>query len=345
MKKSFVLGTFVFVITILIEPIAYGAIGPSETQILVKPNSQLDFYLNDVAFYEYQLGAVMIDMNLYIGWDFENKEEMKKVSELSLKRIDCIIADLINLKTPPEALDLKQVLISAAERLQNIFRNIHTKNRAEIIEELNGLRKNYVVYQRKMEERFKLSEVINPDQELPYPNFKDKKLKKRYDIALELYKGKQYVKAYDILKTLKEELNEGSTEYDFVVFYICESLGKSWFFGEPITTDKNEGIIQYSEDIFKKEYSPLFSYFFVRWRTNKQAMEYGVSNWSQIANWEYNLKRKELLDKLKKYAQNNPKDKWVRVQIGQLMNFDNIERGGPRGNYTLNYLGVLYMDL
>ena len=70
-----------------------------------------------------------------------------------------------------------------------------------------------------------------------------------------------------------------------------------------------------------------------------------MSNWSQIPNWDYNLKRKELMDKLIKHLAQVPQDIWAYKELQQLIGLDNIERGGDYGNDTLAYLGDLYMDL
>ncbi|MFQ5835615.1 MAG: hypothetical protein ACE5HR_06810, partial [bacterium] len=83
---------------------------------------------------------------------------------------------------------------------------------------------------------------------------------------------------------------------------------------------------------------------FLRWRTLTQSLEYGMSNFSRIPNWEYNKKRKRLIEIIKTYAKEHPDDIWARKQIKLLLSLPNISRGALMGNYNLMFLADLYLD-
>lgn len=319
------------------------------SEILVKPESPLANYLDEIAFYEYQIGAVMEDMLLYIAWDVDDKKNMAIESKIALEHLDMIIADISSLGTPEEASFVRTDLVDSINDLKAIYTNIEKKDRVKVGEELAVLGKKYKAYQEKMGKKFKLDigDEVKSAQE-PRPVFSTKELDVEYAEALDSITQKNYVNAYKVLSSLKGRVDTDTASYDYVVFNITEVLGKSSYTNYRVVSEKEneeEMIKQYAEDIFKKEYSPLFFELFVRWRTLEQSMNHGLSNWSEIPNWEYNLKRKGLINKIKIYLKNNPMDNWARIQMMQLLGLDNIMRGGPMGNNVLNYLGVLYMDL
>ena len=71
----------------------------------------------------------------------------------------------------------------------------------------------------------------------------------------------------------------------------------------------------------------------------------GCPTGSEISNLDYNLKRKELMDKIIKHIAQAPKDIAADIQLSQLVDLDNIQRGGAYGNDTLAYRANFYMDL
>jgi len=92
-------------------------------------------------------------------------------------------------------------------------------------------------------------------------------------------------------------------------------------------------------------YSPVLFDAFLRWRTLTQGLEYGMSNFSKIPNWEYNKKRKRLIEIIKTYTKEHPDDIWARKQIKLLLFLPNISRGGLMGNSNLIFWGKLYLDM
>jgi hypothetical protein len=66
---------------------------------------------------------------------------------------------------------------------------------------------------------------------------------------------------------------------------------------------------------------------------------------SEIPNKEYNKKRWERIQVIKRYLKDNPDDVWAREQVDLLLSLPNIRRGGPMGNDNLTHWGSLYVDL
>lgn len=338
MKKTFILLLIVFLI--LVPKVFCGH------KILVQPDSDIDKYLDAIAFYGHQLNAVVNDMYLYVGWDVDDKEEMKKESNRALKRLDVLIEKVKKLNPSPEVDTLGAIFISSVNKYKGIFKDIENKDLSLASEELNKVYIQSVAECKEMASNLDFSLLHNkkwPDKP-PVPIFTNTDMEKDYNEALILISQKEYAKAFDILSNLKDRANKDSFAYDYILFNLCDVIGKGGHSEDKLEAGSDE-IIKYSEEILKKEYSHLFYEFFVRWRTAMQGMYHGLSNWSEIPNWDYNLKRKELIQKIQSYHENNPKDIWAVLQKNELRDIDNINRGGPFGNDTLNYLGVLYMDL
>ena len=92
-------------------------------------------------------------------------------------------------------------------------------------------------------------------------------------------------------------------------------------------------------------YSQVLFDAFLRWRTLTQSLEYGMSNFSKIPNWDYNKKRKRLIEIIKTYAKEHRDDIWAGKQIKLLLFLPNISRGCFVGNYNFSFWASLYLDM
>ncbi len=254
----------------------------AQGKTLVPIGSALDAYIDDIQFYGLQMHSVVVDMDLYIGWDTTNKEGMKAASTVALKRIDGLVEEVRRLKSPEETLFLKEAFFRTAARYRALYKDLDQK-------EISSVQKESI-------------EILNQNA---------------------------------------SESKKAGEAFDFTP--LAEILEKARDF--PMTEIGTDVSVKSLEESLSKKYSPLFFEAFVRWRTLTQEAEHGLSNWSGIPNWDYNLKRKELIDKLRVYLRENPKDLRARTQVAGLVNMENINRGGAYGNETLNYMGTLYMDL
>ena len=317
-------------------------------RVITSSDVNMRDYIDEIAYYDLQMSAVSVDMYLYLGWASDEKVNMQKAAAIAIKRLDSIIMDVNSLNTLKEATDVKVSFIDAVGYLKEIYKNVEKKDDATIKKEFDTFNKKYSIYNTIWRKTIREDGQIK-DIEQPEPIFPSKELNDNYSKALNLMKQKKYKEARDIFLSLKDRIDKNSIAYDYIVLNLSDISGKIAYNFEDVTPkDKSsisgdEEIIKYSEKILNKEYSPLFIDFFVRWRTATQSFHSGVSNLSNIPNWEYNLKRKELIAKIRAYVKDHPQDAWAKAQIRQILGFGNISRGGLMGNDTLNYIGMLYM--
>ncbi|MBW2321772.1 MAG: hypothetical protein JRF31_13280, partial [Deltaproteobacteria bacterium] len=163
--------------------------------------------------------------------------------------------------------------------------------------------------------------------------------------AVELIKNKNFVQAHKGLANLKEK-------YKNTAFESCIKLRKSdcLFMAEPngqgdSIFNPEGGIALLSDILDGREYSPVLYDAFYKWRTQTQSFWHGMSNMSEIPNWQYNLKRWQAIQIIRQYLKTNPEDVWANAQVGLLLNLPNIGRGGPFGNDNLSHWGKLYTNI
>jgi len=268
-----------------------------------------------------------------------------------LQHLNAILEDIDKQNYPKELYPMKDNLIKVIKEHKDIYKGIDKKDIKAVSKQLDELWNSYTDADHKAGELYDFSLVdaqLEKAQD-PSPVFESEELKTTYKEAGELLKQKKYRSAFEKFSQLRNKLNKESVAYDFVTERLCDVIGKSNNTNTDIPKTEELGkesdeILKYAEEILAKEYSPLFCDFFVVWRTIKQELYGGMSNWSQIPNWDYNLKRKELLEKLIKHIGQSPLDIWTYKELGQLKDINNIERGGDYGNDTLAYLSNLYMD-
>lgn len=268
-----------------------------------------------------------------------------------MQHLNAILEDIDKQNYPKELYPMKDNLIKVIKEHKDIYKGIDKKDIKAVSKQLDELWNSYTDADHKAGELYDFSLVdaqLEKAQD-PSPVFESEELKTTYKEAGELLKQKKYRSAFEKFSQLRNKLNKESVAYDFVTERLCDVIGKSNNTNTDIPKTEELGkesdeILKYAEEILAKEYSPLFCDFFVVWRTIKQELYGGMSNWSQIPNWDYNLKRKELLEKLIKHIGQSPLDIWTYKELGQLKDINNIERGGDYGNDTLAYLSNLYMD-
>jgi len=276
---------------------------------------------------------------------------MQEGSIKALQHLNAILEDIDKQNYPKELYPMKDNLIKVIKEHKDIYKGIDKKDIKAVSKQLDELWNSYTDADHKAGELYDFSLVdaqLEKAQD-PSPVFESEELKTTYKEAGELLKQKKYRSAFEKFSQLRNKLNKESVAYDFVTERLCDVIGKSNNTNTDIPKTEELGkesdeILKYAEEILAKEYSPLFCDFFVVWRTIKQELYGGMSNWSQIPNWDYNLKRKELLEKLIKHIGQSPLDIWTYKELGQLKDINNIERGGDYGNDTLAYLSNLYMD-
>ena len=314
--------------------------------------NDLESYLDSIGYYNLQVDAVMTDMYLYFGWLPDEKEAMKKASDEAILRLKYIKEQVENLDTPKVCKDMEEVYLRALDKLQNIYNGVELKDIEEIkkeFEEFNDLFSQYSKVHHKLYQDQSKKEESEKEILPPPPQFKSKQDKENYDYALELMEEKKYEKAYCLLQDLDKKYCLDSSTKSFILLNISDCIVKaSCGSNEEISSLENpeekgkdilEGIVNGSD------YSPVLFDAFLRWRTLTQSLEYGMSNFSKIPNWEYNKKRKRLIEIIKTYTKEHLDDIWARKQIKLLLSLANISRGGLMGNYNLSFWASLYLDM
>ena len=320
------------------------------SKILIKPDSPQDEYLDEIAFWGLQLNAVVVDMYVFTGWAIDEKKKMAKASKEAIKHLDFLKDQVNKISTPNELLPLRDIFLKNADDLKELFRGMDKKDIKKVSKDFADIWDKYTNDCEAFSKTLDFSERYSglKDVSEPEPIFEEKDQGVAYQQGMVMMKKKKFGHSYRILAALKKQITSSSVEYDYVLLAMSDLIGKS-----NNTTDEDGVLKDFSQDeirqnaqeIFAKEYSPLFLEFFIRWRTITQEMDHGMSNWSSIPNWEYNLKRRMLIDKVKAHVSKNPNDSWAHLQLQRLIDLDNIQRGGPYGNDNLNYIGGLYMDL
>ena len=336
MKSMFIIILFILIFSL--------SLTNAETKMLVKPNSSMDYDINEISFLGLQFNAVVMDMYLFTGWGIDEKEGIRQESIKAVKQLDSLKEEASSLNIDKNLDPLRKTLVEAIENYKEIYKGIDKKDIQKAQNQLADFWGKYTNDSAKIYERFDFSlikkRLSQANESLPV--FTNKNLEGLYRKGIALMNQKKYLLSFNIFSQLKNKTNKEDIAYDYVILNLCDVVGKS---DDDHINATLEDIIKNSEEILSKNYSPLFYEFFIRWRTNKQTMEHGMSNWSEIPNWEYNIKRKELINKIKQYLVKNPQDVWAYKQIRDLNDFNNIQRGGAYGNDNLMINAQLYFDI
>ncbi len=322
-----------------------------EIESAIVRSDGLKSYLDNVSYYNLQLDAVLIDMYLYFGWAPEEKEAMKEASDEAVLRLGYLKQQVEELDTPEAARDMEGIYLGALDKLQKIYKGVESKDIEETdkeFEEFSDLVSQYFeIYNKLFQEQSK--KETREEEVLPYPQFESKTDEENYNRALEFMEQDQFEKAYEILQKLKNKYSGASTIESSILLNISDCIVKA-FYGSDGGISDVQNPEEKGKDILEgiinaNDYSPVLFDAFLRWRTLTQSLEYGMSNFSKIPNWEYNKKRKNLLEIIKIYAKEHPNDTWAERQIELLLFFPNVERGGFGGNSNLTLWGGLYFKI
>ena len=314
--------------------------------------SDLGNYLDELVFTELQIAAVTTHMYMYLGWLPDKKEWMKETSEKAISDLNEIRRRITELKLPEQLSELKESNLEIIDKLKAIYIGVEEKEAEDIKQgfiscgELNSqysekLRDALKKY-RHMQELPEDFEPVNEEIKL-IQNQEDKDI---YLNAIKLIRNKEYRQAYQDLIRLSEK-------YQDTVFLgpiklrvsDCLLMADSDIKFDEGTKAMEDGLRLLSDIINKGEYSPILYEAFYKWRTTDQYFNHGMSNTSDIPNKEYNKRRWELIQIIKKYLKGNPADLWAQEQIDLLLSLPNITRGGTMGNNNLVHWGSLYVDL
>ena len=338
----------VFPVSILVIALLTGSAVAEDAGRIAFQDDGLKSYLDNVSYYHLQLDAVLIDMYLYFGWAPEEKEAMKKASDEAILHLAYIKEQIEKLDTPEAARNMEGIYLELLDKLQMIYKGVELKDLEEIdneFEEFSDLVSQYFdIYDKLIQEQSK--EETREEEVLPHPQFENETDEEDYNRALEFMEEDEYEKAYDILQKLRNKYSGASAIKSSILLNISDCIVKALYgsdgeiSGAPDPEEKGKDIVE--GIISANDYSPVLFDAFLRWRTLTQSLEYGMSNFSKIPNWEYNKKRKKLIEITKTYAKEHPDDTWAERQIELLLFFPNIERGGFMGNSNLTLWGGLY---
>jgi hypothetical protein len=299
-----------------------------------------------------QLRAVDIDMSFFYGWIPDDKEAWQGVSKDSISELNNIKTQLISRDLPMEIAPLRQEFIGLISALQAIYEGVEKREDKVIEEEYGRWNRMYEEYLNKANniiERHALMEDLPDnfsalDMEIVVTdNEKDREI---YKQAVGLIKGKNFDKAYEQLKILKEKY-KGTVFEGCILLRMADCLlisGSDLDLGEKVS-EAESGLELLAQVITNGRYYPVLDEAFAKWRTYDQMFNHGSSNWSEIPNKEYNEKRMEIVRTIQKYLSEKPKDAWAKYQILSILNLPNIERGGPYGNSNINHYAELFTDI
>lgn len=314
--------------------------------------SEIAAYLEELVYIEFQISAVTTDMYMYLGWFEDKKDWIKEASDKAIKDLEELQGYVANLKTPVEMISLQDTNNAVIVNLKAIYTGIENKKSEDIKTEFQSFNKLHV----KFSEDFKhaLEEYRNM-QELPQdfdPIIEELKLasnqedKDAYQRATQLINEKNYNQAYEILSQLRVKY-EGLPLESCILLRIsdCGLKADSDLDVKDKLQMKEDGLDVLTQIVNKTTYSPVLYEAFYKWRTTEQYYNHGMSNMSHIPNKEYNKKRREIIQVIKKRLKDVPDDLWAQEQVDLLLSLPNITRGGPMGNHNLEHWGRLYVDL
>jgi len=310
-------------------------------------------YLDELRFAEQQLGAVTTDMYAYLGWGFDEKGAMQEASRKALVDLDEIKTRLTSQEFPEAYARLKELTLQEVDALQQIYRGVEHKELEVVKEEFVPFRELAAAYETLLKEVWLAAQGGNDEEPI---DSKEEELRwfggedlARYQEAIGLLENERYGDAYDVLKALELGV-EGVEASSMVQLRLSDALlmmdgemAKAKGFDGLETP--NEGLRLLEAIVVGDEYSPGLYEAFYKWRTTKQSIHHGMSNYSSIPNTKYNKRRWDVLQRVRGYAAEHPDDRWAKTQAYLLWDLSNILRGGPMGNDNLIHWGLLYARL
>lgn len=309
-------------------------------------------YLDELVYIEFQISAVTTDMYMYLGWFEDKKDWIKEASDKAIEDLEEIEKYLENIETPQEMLNLKNANNAVIKKLQSIYAGIESKKTENIKAEFESFNKLHAKFSEDFKEALKTyrnMQELAPDfdpliEELKLANSQEDK--NAYQSALQLIEEKKYDQAYEVLSQLRVTY-EGFPFENCILLRIsdCGLKADSDLDVNDKLKMKEDGLDVLAAIVNKDVYSPILYEAFYKWRTTEQYYNHGMSNMSHIPNKEYNKKRWEIIQIIKKHLEDVPDDLWAQEQVDLLLSLPNITRGGPMGNHNLEHWGSLYVDL
>jgi len=306
--------------------------------------------LDDIMFVEFQISAVIIDMRMPLGWYPDDKDKIKTASVKALGDLKTIKRYLQQLSFTEDVMELKGMQLAKMDILIQMYDGIELKSTEDIkkafveLDDFCSQRTEKVAKVfKKYEPPERMAKDFNTTQE-EIKCIQNKQDRQVYLNAVELLKNRNFEQAYNDLSSLKGK-------YKDTVFESCLKLRMSDCIlmikpnSENISMDDEKGIALLSDILEDMEYSPVVYEAFYKWRTQTQFFWHGMSNMSEIPNWQYNLKRWQLIQAIRQYLKTNPDDDWAKAQAALLLLLPNIQRGGLYGNDNLEHFGKLYTDV
>lgn len=295
-----------------------------------------------------QIHAVDIEGKRHLIWGNRMTTGVAQAYRDLLLRLETAVILVRQLPNDSEDELLRQNLQDQVRLLREIYSGIETKSDDEIVRE-------YRPFQRVKEYRRHCNRLFEelldgrppPDREMElseqlhvFPNNEDRAA---YRLAVELFQQSRLREAFDQFVAVQQRYPHGPAA-DILNVGIADCLMRDFELWTGRTDPEEEALRLLETVIDGEEYSPVLFASFYRWRTVYQSYWHGMSNYSEIPNWDYNLRRHRLSQRIIEYLAENPRDFWARVQLIQLMGLGNITRGCMAGNCNLIDWGYLYMD-
>jgi len=317
----------------------------------------LDFddSLDALAYKEIQLDAITNEMMLFLGWFHEDKEGFALAGVQLVKELESLGIQLDRLTVPSELRHLKDSLLEITTRLQDLYDGIEVRDPEYVNEENEIMNQMYKEYSEEfldiaamLEEEGAIAGVpdtVNQtDEELKLiPDEADKELYLKAKALIEVDKCKE---AQDILCHLGKRYT--NQPFDLVIMIRlsdCTLRSRSDLEEDDPFYSNDEGLLFLSKILDSYTYSPVLYEAFFKWRTATQSHWHGSSNMSHIPNDEYNEKRWQVVQLIKRHFKLNPDDKWALAQARALLSLPNIQRGCHFGNCNIMHWAYLYTDI
>jgi len=304
-------------------------------QVDINPRGGLD----EIRFADLQIEAVFIDMERYLGWYPDDKKRIKHAAEKAVLELKAVKDFLNQLILPDNLAELKEEQIELIVALSNAYNRIESKSPDQVEGALSPIFSLYSNYYGKMLKTLEKADLTidplegcNPIQEQTRYTA-DENDRQLYWTAVEQIAGGNYTAAYDMLLPVQKK-------YENTIFGTCIDFRLACCL---VRAESSEQAVEILAGIIDSQsYCPVLYDAFIHYRTQTQALKYGMSNYSDIPNWDYNLMRWNAIQTIRRYLIEKPEDMWAQHQANELLTLPNIGCGGSFGNDNITYWLELY---
>jgi len=302
--------------------------------------------LHEYRLIDLQKSAIIQDMDVPL--ETTDPQALKKASSQAIQRLDTLSQKLDYLNVSQATQALKRNMQEQIRLVREGFQDIEKKTPDRIQKEAKAygkIRKQYVKQFRKTVKNYEVKKPQDSKVTLSQPAFRGvaKNDFTLFDSLRKQLADSQYEAVHSRLRELQNKYQETSFG-DLAKLRLADCLigsgnhgGLCWDVSQP-----SEGHELMSEILASGRYNPAIAETFAKWRTNEQYYFYGMSNYSVIPNWEYNLKREEIYRVIKNHVIEHPEDVWALTQIELILRLPNIERTEAIGNSNLFYWKEYY---